>query len=89
MRTKLDVRHDLALGRAVGSQLVGHDAFGRDPLLLQQPYQKSLGCPGVAPGLHDLAENITILINRAPKPMLLAINADHHFVQMPHVRAAR
>jgi hypothetical protein len=35
--------------------------------------------------LNDLFEDITDLINRAPQPMLLASDADHHLIEMPDI----
>src|ERR1700690_1331306 len=37
VRAMLDVRHDRALGGAIGSQLVGHHAFWPASLLFQKP----------------------------------------------------
>jgi len=42
----LDVRHDLALCRAIGAQLVGDHPFWCEPLLLEEPCQQSLGSLG-------------------------------------------
>ncbi len=68
MRAMLDGGHDLTPGGAIGSQLVGDDALGRQALLLQQPDQQSLGGLGVAAGLNDFIQDISVLIHGAPQP---------------------
>lgn len=36
-------------------------------MLPQQPDQQSLGRLGIAAALHDLVENVAVLVNSAPK----------------------
>lgn len=81
----LDRWHGLLSGCTIGSQLVGDHPLGSHALLLQQSGQDPLCRLGVAPSLHDLVENIAILIDRAPKPVCLAGDADHHLVQVPDI----
>lgn len=68
-------------------QFTGDNPLLRETLLLQQSDQQSPGSLGVATELHDLVENISILINGSPKPVLLAGDGNHHLVQVPDVLA--
>src|SRR5690606_38651207 len=60
-------------------------AFGHGALLLHQSGQQTLGRLGVASALDDLVKHVSVLINGAPQPVLLASDADNHFIQMPDV----
>ena len=39
----------------------------------------------VAAALHQYVEHCTVLVHRAPQPVLLAVDGDHHFVEVPLV----
>lgn len=67
----------------------GDDPLGRHARFLQQPDQQSLGSLGIASALNDLVENITVLVNGTPKPVLAASDRDRHLVQMPDVPVRR
>ena len=84
MRSMIDIRHDLAMRRTIGAQLVGNNPLRRDALLLQKSSQQSFGSLGIATGLDDLVKDIAILINSAPQPVSPAGNSDERLVQMPH-----
>ena len=75
VRAVLDVRHDLTPGGRVGAELVGDHPPGWAALLLQQTFQQALGRLGVAAGLDNLIEHVTILIHGPPEPVLLASDA--------------
>jgi hypothetical protein len=81
----LDIGHDLSVRCPVGAQFVGDDPLGWHALFPQQPGQKTFGSLGISPGLHDLIENIAIVADRAPQPMLLAGDTGHHLVEVPDV----
>jgi hypothetical protein len=89
VRPVLNSWHYLSSGSPIGGQLVGDDALGHDALPLHQPGQQALSCLGVAAALDDLVEDISVLINGSPEPVLLASNADDHLIQMPDVMRAR
>jgi hypothetical protein len=42
----------------------------------------------IATALDNLVENIAILINGPPQPVLLAGDVDDHFIQMPEIVGA-
>jgi hypothetical protein len=54
----------------------------------QEPFQQALGRLGVAAGLDNLIEHVTILIHGPPEPVLLAGDRDHDLVEVPDVAAA-
>ena len=83
------MRHDLAPGGTIGTQLVGDEALGRQPLLLQQPGQQSPGGLGVATYLDDFIQNVAALIDGAPQPALLLADANGNFVEVPHIAGGR
>ena len=67
----LDAGHDLSFGRAVAGKLVSnHDAW-RSHLLLQQLAQQPLGRLLVASALDQDIEDISVLVDRTPKIVLL------------------
>ena len=88
MRSMLDCRHDLASCRTIGAKLVSDDALWKASLLFHQPHQETLGSRGVTSALDDLIENISVLIDRAPQPVLSPANRHNHFVEMPHIIGA-
>jgi hypothetical protein len=81
----LDLKHHRALGGGVGSQLVGYDALWMASLLSQQPRQQAFRSLRVAAGLDDFVENVTLLIEGAPQPTLLAVDRDEDLVQVPDI----
>ncbi len=40
---------------------------------------------GISPFLDQDFQHVTAMINSPPKPMLLAANDDHHFIEVPFV----
>lgn len=88
MRAVLDIRHDLPLRCSIRTQLVGDHALWREALFLQQPGKQALGGLGVAAGLNDLIENISILADSPPQPMFLAGDGDEDFVEVPNIMGA-
>jgi len=84
-----DPGHDLAPCSTIGAKLVRDDALGQAPLLLHQPDQKTPGSLGVAASLDDLVENVAVLVDSTPKPMLAAADRHHDLVQMPYISRTR
>ena len=81
----LDVQRHVLLRGAIGWQFVrDHDArrFAR---LSQELAQEAPGGFSVAPTLNENVKNETVLVDGAPKPMLLACDGDNDLVQMPFV----
>ena len=88
VRAMLDRRHDLAAGGGIGAELVGDHAPGRTTLLPEKTHQQALCRFGVASGLDDFIEDVAVLIDRPPQPMLAAADGDDDLVEMPDVAAA-
>ena len=84
----LDPRHDLPLGGCIGAEFIRDHLSRQAALPLQQTLQQAFGRLGVAPRLDDLIEDLAILIDGPPQPVLLAGNADHDLVQVPDVTRA-
>src|ERR1700704_2129055 len=79
----------LALGHAVAPQLVGYD-HARDILkALQQPTKEAFGSFGIPPWLNEDVEHDTVLVDRAPKIMLHALDPDEHLIKVPLVTGPR
>ena len=81
----LDPGHDLPLGGAIAAQLVSDQHTGRSQLRLEQLAEQALGGLLVATALHEDVENEPLMVNRAPKLMLLAGDGDDDLIQVPLV----
>jgi len=88
-RAMLDPWHDVTAGGSIGAQLVRNQPPRRAALPLQQALQQALGRFGIAPRLDDLVEDIAILIDGSPEPVLSVANGDHGLVEMPNIAPAR
>src|SRR6516162_5405161 len=74
----LDARQDLALGGGVALELVCHDHPRNVPQALQQLAKEPLGCGRAASALEQDVEGISVLVDRTPKIVLFAADADEH-----------
>src|SRR5215469_11273550 len=72
----LDARQDLALGRGVALELVCHDHPRSISQALQQLAKEPLGCGRAAPALDQDVEDISVLVDRTPKIVRRAADAD-------------
>ena len=81
----LDTGHDLAFRGVIGSELVGHHHARRTALALQQLTHQAFSCLGIAAALHQSLQHKSVLIHGAPQLMLLALDGNHSFVEMPLV----
>jgi hypothetical protein len=81
----LDAGHDLTLGRGIVFQFAGDQHTRRTLLLPQKFAQQAFGSLLVASALDKDVENITLLIDRTPEPMLLPGDADDDLVQASFV----
>ena len=81
-RAMLDAGHDIALCRAIGSQLVGDHEARRVPLSFHKLSHKAFGGLGIAAALHQNVENKTVLIDGVPEPVFLAANGDDDLIEV-------
>src|ERR1700736_5143748 len=81
----LDARQDLALCGGVALELVCHDHTRNVSQAPQQLAEEPPGRRGAAPALDQDVEYISVLVDRAPKIVLLAADADEHLVHVPLV----
>lgn len=85
VRPMLDAGHDLTGGRLIGTQLIGDQPLWRHALLLQQTGQQTPGRLGVSACLDDLVEDVAVLVDRAPQPASLPVDANGDLVKMPDI----
>ena len=78
-------REDFPLRRPVAFELVGEDHAGHVGEPLEEFTEELLGSPLVAPTLHEDIKHIPILINGTPQIVLLPIDFEKDFIQMPPV----
>src|SRR5215469_13233556 len=81
----LDARQDLALGGGVALELVCYDHPRNVSQALPQLAKEPLRCGRAAPALDEDVEDISVLVDRTPKIVRLAADADQHFVPVPLV----
>ena len=75
----------LCHGLCVTAQLVGDDDSRRVSLALEQFAEELLGGLPVAARLHQNVQHFTVLVNGSPQVLLLAMNRQVDFVQMPAI----
>jgi hypothetical protein len=73
--------------RAVGFELVGDYDARRSLGLLQKLTHEAACGASISSAMNQNVENESILIDRPPKPMLLAAHRDDNLVKMPFVAA--
>src|SRR6201984_797824 len=81
----LDLGQDLAFGGGVAFELVRDNHPRSIPQALQQLAEEPRGRGCVAPALDQNVEDISVLVDRAPKIVLLAADPDEHLVHVPLV----
>jgi len=82
-----DPRQDRSTG-SIALQLVGDDPEWLFALSVQQSAKEPLGCTLIAARLQQNIDDITVLIHGTPKIMLLAVDSDEKFVQIPGITEA-
>jgi hypothetical protein len=83
-----DTRQDRSTGSSIALQLVGDDPEWLLALTAQQSAKEPLGCTLIAARLQQNIDDITILIHGTPKILLLAVDSDEEFVQIPGITEA-
>ena len=79
---------DRSTGSTIALQLVGDDPEWLLALTAQQSAKEPLGCTLIAARLQQNIDDITVLIHGAPKILLLAVDSDEKFVQIPGITEA-
>ena len=80
-----DQGHDVPMGDAVATQLVGYETTRFLSLTLQEFPKESPRRPPVPTGLDKEVDQVTVLIHRAPEILALTVNRDEDFVQKPRI----
>jgi hypothetical protein len=83
-----NTRQDRSSGSTIAFQLVGNDPEWLLALTAQQSAREPLGCTLIAARLQQNIDDITILIHGTPKILLLAVDSDEKFVQIPGITEA-
>src|SRR6266853_3178678 len=58
-------------------------------MLLEQLAHEPPGRVPVAAALHQYVEHRTVLVYRAPQPVLLAVDGDHHLIEVPLIASGQ
>ena len=82
------LRQHSSLRCAVTFQFVGDHSERPRALTTHQSANESLGCALIAARLQQNIDDVSILIDRTPEVVLLAIDSDEQFVQIPDVAKA-
>ena len=79
---------DCSTGSTIAFQLVGDDPQWFLALTAQQSVKESLGCTLIAARLQQNIDDVAVLIHGTQKILLLAVDPDEEFVQMPAITEA-
>lgn len=85
VRAMFNARHELALCRTIGSELVGDKPFRGRAVFFQKLDQQPLCCSFIMSALQDFIEHDPILIDRAPQPETVFPDLHPHFIEMPNI----
>jgi len=83
-----NTRQDRSTGSTIALQFVGDDPEWLLALTAQQSAKEPLGGTLIAARLQQNINDITILIDGTPKILLLAVDSDEEFVQIPSITEA-
>jgi hypothetical protein len=81
----LDVRKQLTLSDTVAAKFVGHDHPRHVLKTFQQSLEEPFRSGPIASSLNQDVEHNAILIDRAPKVVLHALDPDEHLIEVPLV----
>jgi hypothetical protein len=80
-----DVAEGGSYGSRVAPEPVSNDAKWLLSLAKQQPAEEFLGSPLVTARLNQDVDHVAVLIHGPPEILLLAVDSNEHFVQVPGV----
>src|SRR5262245_42352019 len=84
-----DKRHDGPVRCAVAPQLIGYQPPRFASLAFQQPTKEAFRCTLIATGAgQEYIDYVSVLVNRAPEILSLALDSHEEFVQVPSVSQA-
>ncbi|KMK64103.1 hypothetical protein IMCC21224_1581 [Puniceibacterium sp. IMCC21224] len=75
----------VALGSAIGSQLVRYNPFWHEAMTLEKSEHQTFRSRLIPTGLEDFIQHNPMLIDRAPEPEWPVGNLHDDFVQMPNI----
>ena len=83
-----EVAEDGSHGSRVAPKPVSNDAKRLLSLAMQQPAEESFGSPLVPARLNQDIDHVAVLVDGPPEMLLLAVNSNEDFVQVPGVSPA-
>ena len=86
---RCDAGEDLAPGRPIAPQLIGHDHPRGIAQAFQQLAEACLGGCLIALALHKHVEDIALLVHRPPAIALFTTDRPEHLIQTPRVARSR
>jgi hypothetical protein len=84
-----DAGEDLARGRTIAPQLIGHDHPWGIASAFQQLAEACLSGCRIALALHKNVEDIALLVHSPPEIALFTTDRQKHLIQMPRVARSR
>ena len=77
--------HDRTMSCIIALEFVGHQPPGFSPLAFDEKAEKPFSRALLGTALHEDINDITILIDRSPEILSLALNRDKDFVDVPGI----
>ena len=74
------LRNQFPMGNTITAQLIRHDLSGLATMVSQSPFEEAFSCCAIPLGLKENIYDFTVLINRSPEVMLLAVDFYEHLV---------
>jgi len=81
----LDGRHDLSVSRVITTEFIGVEPAGLMALACDQAAKEAHGGLLVASSLHQDINDVPILIDDPPEILMLPLNGNARFVEVPGV----
>ena len=78
-------RHHLLFRCRIASKLVRNQLIGDSPLAFQELTEEALGSTLVLTALHENIQDVTVLVDGAPKILAFALNRHGNLIEEPTV----
>ncbi len=85
VQPSMDTRQYLPLGSPVSCKLICEDYVRHVGAAFQKLAEEFPGCGLVSSALHKDIEHGALLVKRSPEIVLLAVDLENHFIQVPLV----
>ena len=81
----VDRRHDLSVSRVITAEFVSVEPARFTALAVDQAAKEAHGGLFVAPPLDEDINGIAVLIDRTPEVLMLPVNGDDDFIEVPRI----